>query len=168
VVLTPCDAFDNFLPPLFKPLQVAARVPGAVFAIGNSLRPRFARRLPLAFGWLAKRPLPDDMTDAFLAPLLRDRRIRREVTALLRGVSKRYTQEAAARLGEFQRPVLIAWAPEDKVFPFEHAERLARAFPDARVERIEDSYTYVCADQPERTAQLIAQFAREPAPAPAA
>jgi pimeloyl-ACP methyl ester carboxylesterase len=168
VVLTPCDAFDNFLPPLFKPLQVAARVPGAVFAIGNSLRPRFARRLPLAFGWLAKRPLPDDMTDAFLAPLLRDRRIRKEVAALLRGVSKRYTQEAAARLGEFQRPVLIAWAPEDKVFPFEHAERLARAFPDARVERIEDSYTYVCADQPERTAQLIAQFAREPAPAPAA
>jgi pimeloyl-ACP methyl ester carboxylesterase len=168
VVLTPCDAFDNFLPPLFKPLQVAARIPGSVFLIGNSLRPRFARQLPLAFGWLAKRRLPDDMTDSFLAPLLRDGRIRKETTALLRGVSKRYTQEAAARLGEFERPVLIAWATEDRVFPFEHAERLARTFPDARLERIEDAYTYVCTDQPERTAQLIAQFAREPAPAPAA
>ncbi|MDX6698486.1 MAG: hypothetical protein QOE65_1883 [Solirubrobacteraceae bacterium] len=167
IVLTPCDAFDNFLPPLFKPLQVAARIPGSVFLIGNSLRPRFARQLPLAFGWLAKRRLPDDMTDSFLAPLLADRRIRAEVTALLRGVSKRFTQETAARLGEFGRPVLIAWATEDRVFPVEHADRLARAFGDARVEHIEDSYTYVPTDQPQRTAQLIAEFAREPAPAPA-
>ena len=57
LVLTPCDAYENFLPPMFKPLQVAARVPGAVWLIANSLRPRLARRLPFAFGWLSKRPL---------------------------------------------------------------------------------------------------------------
>jgi pimeloyl-ACP methyl ester carboxylesterase len=98
-----------------------------------------------------------------LAPVLRDRRIRREVAQVLKGISPRHTQEAARRFGEFGKPVLIAWAPEDRFFPMEHAERLSRAFPDARLERIEDSWTYVPVDQPRRTAQLIADFARRPA-----
>ena len=41
-------------------------------------------------------------------------------------------------------------------------ERLARDFPNARLERIDDSYTFVSEDQPERLAKLIAEFAREP------
>jgi pimeloyl-ACP methyl ester carboxylesterase len=163
LVLTPCDAYDNFLPPMFRPLQLAARVPGAVWLIAQSLRPRPARRLPFAFGWLSKRPLPREVSDAFLAPALRDRRIRREVAAVLRGISPRHTEEAARRFGEFDKPVLLAWAPEDRFFKLRYAERLVEAFPNARLELIEDSYTYVPVDQPQRTAELIAAFAREPA-----
>jgi pimeloyl-ACP methyl ester carboxylesterase len=163
LVLTPCDAYDNFLPPMFRPLQLAARVPGAVWLIAQSLRPRPARRLPFAFGWLSKRPLARDVSDAFLAPALGDRRIRREVAAVLRGISPRHTEEAARRFGEFDKPVLLAWAPEDRFFKLRYAERLAEAFPNARLELIEDSYTYVPVDQPQRTAELIAAFAREPA-----
>src|SRR5690242_4445172 len=40
LVLTPCDAFENFPPAMFRPLLAAARVPGAVYAIAQSLRPR--------------------------------------------------------------------------------------------------------------------------------
>jgi pimeloyl-ACP methyl ester carboxylesterase len=162
LVLTPCDAYDNFLPPMFRPLQLAAMVPGAVWLIGQSLRPRPARRLPFAFGWLSKRPLAPEVSDAFLAPALGDRRIRREVAAVLKGISSRYTLEAASRFGQFEKPVLVAWAPEDRFFPYKHAERLAQAFPDARLERVEDSRTYVSVDQPQRTAELIAAFARQP------
>jgi pimeloyl-ACP methyl ester carboxylesterase len=164
LVLTPCDAYDNFLPPMFRPLQLVARVPGAIWLIAQSLRPRPARRLPFAFGWLSKRPLAPDVSDAFLAPVLRDRRIRREVAAVLRGISPRHTEEAARRFGEFDRPVLLIWAPEDRFFKLRYAERLAQAFPKARLELIEDSYTFVPVDQPQRTAELIAAFAREPAP----
>jgi pimeloyl-ACP methyl ester carboxylesterase len=163
LVLTPCDAYDNFLPPMFRPLQLAARVPGAVWLIAQSLRPRPARRLPFAFGWLSKRPLARDVSDSFLAPVLGDRRIRREVAAVLRGISPRHTEEAARRFGEFDKPVLLAWAPEDRFFKMRYAERLAEAFPNARLELIDDSYTYVPVDQPQRTAELIAAFAREPA-----
>jgi pimeloyl-ACP methyl ester carboxylesterase len=163
LVLTPCDAYDNFLPPMFRPLQLAARVPGAVWLIAQSLRPRPARRLPFAFGWLSKRPLSREVSDAFMAPVLRDRRIRREVAAVLRGISPRHTEEAARRFGEFGKPVLLAWAPEDRFFKLRYAERLVEAFPNARLELIEDSYTYVPVDQPQRTAELIAAFAREPA-----
>ena len=170
LVLTPCDAYDNFLPAMFRPLQIASHVPGATWLIVNSLRPGPARRLPLAFGWLAKRPIPAELTDAFLRPALTDRAIRRDLTAILRGISSRYTLDAAAHLREFDKPVLIAWAPEDRFFPLEHAQRLAATFPQARLEQIDDSRTYVSLDQPRRTAELIADFARTavaPASAPA-
>jgi pimeloyl-ACP methyl ester carboxylesterase len=164
LVLTPCDAYENFLPPMFRPLQMLARVPGAIWLIGQSLRPRPLRRSPLAFGWLSKRPLPPDVSDAFLRPALADRGVRRDVARVLTGIDKRYTLEAAERFGRFDKPVLLAWAPEDRFFKFAHAQRLAEAFPNARLERIEDSLTYTPIDQPARTAELIASFVREPAP----
>jgi pimeloyl-ACP methyl ester carboxylesterase len=98
-----------------------------------------------------------------MRPVLSNREIRREVAAILKGISSEYTLAAAKRFGEFDRPVLIAWAPEDRFFPHEHADRLAAAFPNARTETIEDSYTFTAVDQPARTAELIAAFAREPA-----
>jgi pimeloyl-ACP methyl ester carboxylesterase len=167
LVLTPCDAYENFLPPMFRPLQLAARVPGSVWLIANALRPRFAQRLPFAFGWLSKRPLDRGMAQAFMRPVLTDRRIRRDVAAILRGIDNRYTLEAAERFGEFDKPVMLAWAPEDRFFKLRYAERMAGAFRNARLERIENSYTFVPIDQPRRTAELIAAFAREPVISPA-
>ncbi|HEV3230486.1 MAG TPA: alpha/beta fold hydrolase, partial [Solirubrobacteraceae bacterium] len=100
---------------------------------------------------------------AWLRPALSSRPIRREIAAILKGISSRHTLEAAERFGDFDKPVLIAWAPEDRFFKFRYAEHLVAAFPNARLERIEDSYTFVPLDQPERTAELIAAFARGPA-----
>ncbi|HEX4186906.1 MAG TPA: alpha/beta hydrolase [Solirubrobacteraceae bacterium] len=162
LVLTPCDAYENFLPPAFRPLQWLARLPGSVFVLSQALRSPAARRLPLAYGWLMKRP-DDALTGSWLAPARESRAIRREVAAILKGISPRYTLAAAERFGEFTRPVLLAWAPEDRFFKLRYAERMARDFPDARLELIEDSLSFVPLDQPARTAELIAGFAREPA-----
>jgi pimeloyl-ACP methyl ester carboxylesterase len=161
LVLTPCDAYENFLPPAFKPLQALARIPGATFAILNSMRAAPARRAPLAYGWVTKRA-DDQLTRSWITPALASRAIRREVASVLKGISNRYTLEAAQHFGEFSKPVLIAWAPEDRFFKLRYGERLAEAFPNARLELIEDSYTFVPIDQPARTAELIAAFAREP------
>src|ERR1041385_2160733 len=165
LVLTPCDAFENFPPPMFRPLLAAARIPGAVYAIAQSLRPRPARRPPFAYGWLAKHGIPDELTDAWMAPVLHSREIRHEVASVLKGMSKEVLLAASARLGDFRKPVLLAWAPDDRFFKFRYAERLRDAFANARLERIEDSYTFVSIDQPERTAELLAAFGREPVPA---
>jgi pimeloyl-ACP methyl ester carboxylesterase len=162
LVLTPCDAYENFLPPMFRPLQLAARIPGSVWLIANALRPRFAQRLPFAFGWLSKRPLDRELADAFMRPVLTDRRIRRDLAAILRAIDKRYTLDAAERFPQFDKPVLLAWAPEDRFFKLRYAERMAQAFPRARLEPIANSYTFVPIDQPQRTAQLIASFAAQP------
>jgi pimeloyl-ACP methyl ester carboxylesterase len=162
LVLTPCDAYENFLPPAFRPLQALARIPGGVFAVLNSLRAAPARRAPLAYGWVTKRA-DNALTRGWIDPALSNRAIRREVASVLTGISNRYTLEAAEHFSAFQKPVLIAWAPEDRFFKLSYGERLAEAFPNSRMEHIDDSYTFVPIDQPERTAELIGAFAREPA-----
>ena len=161
LVLTPCDAYENFLPPAFRPLQQMARVPGAMLAVLNSLRSAPARRAPLAYGWITKRA-DAALTRSWIAPALASKAIRLELASVLTGISARYTLEAAEHFADFTKPVLIAWAPEDRFFKLRYAERLAREFPNARLELIDDSYTFVPIDQPERTSELIAAFAREP------
>jgi pimeloyl-ACP methyl ester carboxylesterase len=168
LVLTPCDAYENFLPPMFRPLQAIARIPGAIWAISQSLRATPLRHAPNAFGWLSKHGPDPEVTRAWLEPALESREVRRDIEKILKGVSNRYTLEAAERLREFDRPTLIAWAPEDRFFKFKYGERLADAIPNSRLERIEDSWTYVSEDQPEQTAELIRSFVRDAAPARAA
>lgn len=163
LVLTSCDAYDNFLPPLFRYLQLLARVPGGAVVGMQMLRVRALRRLPIAFGWLVKRPIERAVEDAYVAPILRDAGVRRDTTAFLKGIDKRDTLAAAERFGEFGKPVLIAWSAEDKVFPLRYGERLAAAFPNARLETIADARTFSPEDQPAVLADLILGFVREPA-----
>jgi len=163
LVLTNCDAFENFLPPAFRPLQWAARVPGMLTGVMQGMRLAPMRRLPLAFGWLIKRDFAAAPTREWVTPFLADRGIRRDTVKLLKGIDPKYTFEAADKLREFDKPALLAWAVEDRFFKPSYGERLAQTIPGARLERIEDSYTFVPEDQPERLAELIGSFAREPA-----
>jgi pimeloyl-ACP methyl ester carboxylesterase len=162
LVLTPCDAYENFLPPAFRPLQYGARVPGLITALVQGARIGAIRRGPLGFGLLIKRrPMDDEALRGYLAPFLADRGVRRDALKVLRGISNRQTIEAAERLRNFDRPTLIAWAPEDRFFKLRFAERLASDIPNARLVRIEDSLTFVPEDQPERLAEAIAGFIEE-------
>jgi pimeloyl-ACP methyl ester carboxylesterase len=160
LVLTPCDAYENFLPPMFKPLQALAHAPIAFDAALQALRLRPLRLSPVAYGWLMRRP-DLELVDGWVRAALAGRRARRDAMKVLRGISTQQTLAAAARLRSFGRPVLIAWAPEDRFFKLRYAERLAAEIPGARLERIDDALTFVPVDQPERTAELIAGFVRE-------
>ena len=160
VVLTPSDCFDKFFPPAFAMLPVAARIPGMTWLLIQSMRLRFLQRLPIAFGWLTKRGLPHEIADSYLGPSRENPGIRRDVTRFLRSVNKKHTLAAAERLPEFDRPVLLAWATEDKVFPISLAHRLAERFADATLVEIADSYTFVPEDQPEQLSAQILKFIR--------
>lgn len=160
LVLTPCDAYENFLPPAFRPLQWIARVPGGVGAMMQPMRLDLLQRSPLGFGLLTKRPIERSVRDAWVRPAMGSPEIRRDLTKVLRGIAPHYTLEAAERLADFDRPTLLAWAPEDRFFKFSYAERLAAVIPDSHLERIEDSGTFVSEDQPARVAELIGGFAR--------
>jgi pimeloyl-ACP methyl ester carboxylesterase len=159
LVLTPCDAYEDFPPKMFRYLQWAAQVPGGLTVLSKTLTAGPARRLPFAYGRLAKRPLDIDLVRAWIRPAKASAEIRRDVGKVLRGISPHYTLQAARKLRDFDRPVLLAWCPEDRVFPMDHARRLAEDIPTARLELVDDSWTYVPEDRPDRLAELIRDFA---------
>jgi pimeloyl-ACP methyl ester carboxylesterase len=162
LVLTPCDAFENFLPPMFRPLQyLGGYVPGALALVGQAMRSKAVASSPLGFGPLAIRHRPE-LYVSWLEPVRRDRGVRRDLRKVLRGIRPRYTLEAAELLPQFRKPALVAWADRERIFPREHAERLARLLGGARLETIADSKTFVPLDQPGSLAGLVAGFLGAP------
>ena len=160
-VLTSCDAFENFPPRLFRIALAPARVPGLIPIAFGGLRVRALRRLPIAYGWLTTEPIERRAEDTYVLPVLTRREIRRDVRALLNGLDPAETLDAAAKLTAWDKPALIAWSREDRFFPPEHGERLAKLIPGARLEWIEGARTFSPEDRPERLAEVIAGFVRE-------
>jgi pimeloyl-ACP methyl ester carboxylesterase len=160
LVLTNCDCLENFLPPVLRPLQWLAYVPGAYALIGYALRSARVRRSPLGFGMLTREPIADEITGAWAAPL-GDRAVRADVVATVKAIDKRDTLLAAERLRERPLPTLLAWAPDDLIFPMRFAERLTAMIPGALLEQIRDSRAFIPEDQPERLAELIGGFVND-------
>jgi pimeloyl-ACP methyl ester carboxylesterase len=162
IVLCSCDAFEHFPPGLFAYLKAFRVLPGATIPIlFAALRMRAPRRLPIAFGWLAKRPIDRDAEDSYVLPVLSDRGARADLRKALGAFDERHTLEAAGKLPGFDKPALIAWSREDRVFPPADAHRLVECLPNARLEWIEDSYTFSPEDQPGRVAELVREHVGE-------
>jgi pimeloyl-ACP methyl ester carboxylesterase len=135
-----------------------ARIPGAVPVLFGGLRLPALRRLPIAYGWLANGAIDREASDSYVLPVLTRGPIRRDVRKLLSGLDPAYTLDAAAKLAGWDRPALIAWSENDRFFPTEHAERLAKVIPGARLEWIEGARTFSPEDAPERLATAIRDF----------
>ena len=160
LVLTDCDAFDNF-PPRGTKLMARAlgAVPGAVMLAGLMARPTAVKRLMMRI--VVRTMPPREILESYVPRRPPAPGVRRDIARLCRGLHPRHTLEAAERLRQFDKPVLLAWSPEDRFFPYSHARRLAELLPDARLEPIRGSRTFVPEDQPERLAEAIEKFVRE-------
>jgi pimeloyl-ACP methyl ester carboxylesterase len=164
IVLTNCDAYENFPPKGFRWLSKAARIPGFVFEMAQPMRLKSFRNGPLAFGHLAKHGFDQEILESWCRPGISSSAIRRDIRKFLMEMTPAYTLSAAAKLKTFDRPALIAWADE-KLFPISYAQRLAADLPDARLVTIGDSWAFIPEDQPEKLATAIATFIRETAAA---
>ena len=164
LVLTSCDAFENFPPRFFRIVLAPARIPGAIPIAFGGLRARAMRRLPIAYGWLTNEQIDADAEDSYVLPVLTNKAVARDVRRVLRGLDSKYTIDAALKLAGWDRPALIAWSENDRFFPLEHGERLAKIIPGARFEQIDDARTFSAEDQPERLAGLIGAFVEEALP----
>lgn len=162
LVLVSCDAFDNFPPGLpGRTMALASAVPGMLRMALASLRFRPLRRLPMTFGWMTKRPIPDAVLSRWLEAFDADRGVRQDVRRFMAGVDRVQLVRAAAELEAFDRPALVVWAAEDRVMPRAHAERLATLLPRGRLEWVSDSYTLIPLDQPTALADLLAEFSAD-------
>ncbi len=82
LVLTPCEAFENFPPGLpGRTAEIGIKMPGGTFLLAQALRWHALRRLPFTFGWMAKRPIPNEIVDAWLRPAQTQRYLPASVAA---------------------------------------------------------------------------------------
>ncbi|HST55052.1 MAG TPA: alpha/beta hydrolase [Solirubrobacteraceae bacterium] len=161
LVLNSCETpYDSFPPPPFDGLPAAAADPAVLEQLFGALRDRAIRATPPAYGLLIKHPIDDVVSDSYALPCLHDAGVLRDTAKVMSGASTEQVHQAGSRLIEhFDRPVLFAWSPEDRVFPVEHAQHYANALRSGHVELIEDAYSFTPEDQPERLAGAIATFA---------
>lgn len=154
VVLTACDAYEDFPPrsllgwafrPLFWPGGLAVLALATRFAVGRGL--------------LIAKPIThagvDDETLVRWTEPLRDRRIRRDTRAAMNGMHPRHTLAAAEANRDFPRPVLIAWGDDDRLFRRRIARRLFEDLPHTRLVTIVDCAAFAALDQPTTLADLI-------------
>ncbi len=156
LVLTSCDAFEHFPPPILRPFITAAKAGPAFDLVLQPLRSRFGRRR--AYGGLAYADV-ENLATEWVRPALTDRRIRGDLRRFTASLNRETTVRAGALLPAFTKPSLIAWSADDIFFAREDGERLAEALPNARFELIDNARTFSMIDQPDGLAALIADFA---------
>ena len=156
LVLTSCDAFEHFPPPILKPLLVAAKS-NALFrkAIQATRVPAVRKR---AFDGLAHSNI-DDLTEIWVRPSTSIPAVAEDLRHFTLSMRTEVTTGAAARLREFDKPTLIAWSADDTFFEQEDGVRLAATIPHARLEVIEGARTFSMVDQPDRLADLLSSIA---------
>lgn len=162
LVLVACEAFDNFPPGPAKAVAQVCRVPGGVRLLTRLMRVPAFRDNPRGYGGMSLRGIPDEILAEWFGPATRSRAIRRDFAKFATSAPGRAVLlEWSEGLRDFDRPVLVVWATEDRLMPREHGPRLAALYPKGRLIEIEDSSTLVPEDQPERLAEAIRDFVEE-------
>jgi pimeloyl-ACP methyl ester carboxylesterase len=155
VVLTGCDAYEDFPPANLRFLLAPLRTVSGTWLLAQAARWRVIRRLAVSVSRpLAHSVIPDALVASWIAPL-RDPAIRRDLRAVVRGMSGAVTLAAAEANHDFPHPVLIGWGDDDRLFSRRLGERLAADLPNGTLVDLPDCGAFAALDQPELLAELI-------------
>ena len=102
LVLTSCDAFENYPPKAVAYLKPVSRVPPALWLLAQSMRLKPLQRLPIAYGWATHRPIEPRIMESYLGDLRTNAGVRRDFAALLRGADRRQMRRGV-RVAELLR-----------------------------------------------------------------
>jgi pimeloyl-ACP methyl ester carboxylesterase len=161
LILSSCDALDVFPPVHFASMQSAVRIPGYLSAMAALFRIPAFLRSDMALGLLSHRLGGAELKTLYARHFVASAGVRRNFRNVVRGWSSTHTLAAAEALKNFQRPVLLLWGADDeRLFPLALAQRLLQVFPDARLQVVPDSLTYVQEDQPAAFVEHVLAFAQ--------
>jgi pimeloyl-ACP methyl ester carboxylesterase len=123
----------------------------------RQLRIGWLRRQWLMFGQMAKKPIPQDIVNAWVEAGLADKGVRRDLVKYCRTkFDGADFIRATNRLADFDGDVLVLWS-RNPVMPDDHAIRLTQ-LTDGKLRYVDDAYVLVMLDQPEQTAREIGAF----------
>jgi pimeloyl-ACP methyl ester carboxylesterase len=160
LIFASCETEGNYPPGLAgQAAVISARVPGGLSLMRRILLSPRLRRLPMIYGQMTRRGVPDDLMRSWLEPLARpeiQRDVRKYVLDVKRG--RKAMSAATASLASYDDPVLVLWDRDGKMMPNDLGRKLAGDFPNARFVEVADSYTLIPIDQPAAMAAAIREF----------
>lgn len=160
LVLVSCETEGNYPPGLAgQAAGISAKLPGGLAIMRRTLLTPWLRRLPMVYGQMSKRGVPDELLRSWLEPLARPE-IRRDLAKYAGDTrrGKRAIRAATPALASFDRPVLVVWDSDGKMMPNGEGRRLADSFPSSRFVELPDCFTLVPLDQPQALARTIREF----------
>src|SRR4051794_30433526 len=155
LVLTSCDAFDNYPPKAVAWLKPTCRVPPGLWLLAHAVRLRPVQRLPVTYGWATNEAIEPRIMDSYTGRLRRSAGVRHDFARLLTQARKSDMRKASEGVSGFDRPARVIWAAGDRFFPRAHGQLLAKLLPQGRFELVERSRTFIPEDNPGALVRLL-------------
>ena len=145
-------------PPQFKSLKTYIDTPlfTEVLSLVFRIKPLLSSRLVL--GLLSYKLTGQEIFNDYLKHFVQDKAVRHDFKKVVRGLLPQYTGAAATELAKHEKPTLLLWASEEKLFPVSLAERLKEMFTNAQLVLVDGSLTYIQVDQPEQFVKHVREF----------
>lgn len=160
LVLTNCDAHDNWPPPAFMPAFVLAKTGRLADAMAGLLTNIGLARSDLGLGTAYENPehLTPELVSAYIAPLIATPERRALLNQYVGAMDPAQTVAIEAELAKITAPTLIVWGADDAFFPLKWAHWLKERIPGAtRVVELQGSRLFFPEERPEYSSRLIAE-----------
>jgi pimeloyl-ACP methyl ester carboxylesterase len=134
LVLTDCDAHDNWPPEAFKGFVSMVAAGGLAGTLNAMLADKSVYRSPQALGLAYERPegVSDDTIETYLRPHIRSPRRTHDLERFVNAFDCRHTVEIEKSLRRVQAPTLIAWGTDDIFFDLKWSHWLEEAIPGTK------------------------------------
>ena len=134
LVLTDCDAHDNWPPEAFKPFVAMVAGGGLPGTLNAMLTDKSIYRSPQALGLAYERPeaVSDDTIETYLRPHTRSLQRIRDLERFVGAFDCRHTVEIEKPLRLVRAPTLIAWGTDDIFFDLKWSHWLEAAIPGTK------------------------------------
>lgn len=131
LVLTNCDAHDNWPPQAFQPFVEMVAAGGLAGTLQAMLDDKTVFRSEQALGpaYEDAQKVSDDTIETYLRPFLGSARRTRDLERFVNAFDSRHTLAIEDGLRKVQTPTLIAWGTDDVYFPLEWSHWLAQTIP---------------------------------------
>lgn len=134
LVLTDCDAHDNWPPEAFKPFVGMVAAGGLPQTLSTMLQDKSVYRSAQALGPAYERPeaVSDDTIETYLEPHLRSPQRTADLARFVNAFDCRHTVDIEKPLRQLQAPTLIAWGTDDIYFDLKWSHWLEEAIPGTK------------------------------------
>lgn len=134
LVLSNCDAHDNWPPDAFKPFVEMVAAGGLADTLKAMLDDKAVYRSEQALGPAYEHPerVSDDTIETYLRPFLAPAQRTRDLERFINAFDCRHTLAIEDKLRQVQAPTFIAWGTDDIYFPVEWSHWLAQAIPGTK------------------------------------